>query len=142
MKVTKEQLRRMAEEVECGMKVYVNRATLEFREVPDYGDFSDFEEEMEASEAQVEAEWEDYIVIEPMGSREGFAIMEEFLEEVTDRRLQESLINALNRKSPFANFKFIVEGSSHRQQWFDFRAKKYREYVKEELEMEGIGVEE
>jgi hypothetical protein len=54
--------------------------------------------------------------------------MENFVDEVNDINLQGKLINAL-RKKPFANFKYLVENSDYRQQWFDFRKTQYEFYV-------------
>lgn len=141
MKLGKEQVKEIAMEVETGMKVFINRSTLEFRSIPDVDDLSDYEF-WEDEEEELESNEEDYITIETMSSGEGFEIMEDFVEEVTDAQLKKALIEALNRKRPFANFKAEVEASSHRQQWFDFRTKRYQEYVREALEDEGIEVEE
>jgi len=55
--------------------------------------------------------------------------MEYFIDEIDDNNLQNRLINALNRRKPFANFKYIVETSKYRQQWFDFRQKQWEYYV-------------
>ena len=76
-----------------------------------------------------------------MESWEAFKVMEEFTYEVKDERLQEDLTKILNRKSPFANFKFEIESSEYREQWFKFRTKKYEEFLKEKLELEEIKFE-
>ena len=47
--------------------------------------------------------------------------MEGFADKVPDGRLQQKLINALNKKRPFANFKYIIDNSVYRQDWFDYR---------------------
>ena len=141
MKITSKLIHQIAEELESGMKIYLNRETLEIKSILDWDDsFSDndfWKEEVE----KIENEWSDYIVLTKMESHEAFKIMENFVDEVNDQRLQEDLIKILNRKSPFANFKDEVETSSYRQQWFDFRIRKYEDYVKELLEMEDFEIE-
>ncbi|MGQ1948702.1 hypothetical protein ACT3CD_16545 [Geofilum sp. OHC36d9] len=48
--------------------------------------------------------------------------MADFAESVDDTRLQDKLINALNRPNPFQNFKWQIDNSGeYRQQWFDFK---------------------
>lgn len=123
------------------MKVYINRADLEIRTILDsddmYGDTEFWDEELE----KIENEWTDYIVLEKMASGEAFTIMEGFVEEVDNEKLQQDLIKILNRKSPFANFKAEVESSDYRQNWFNFRDQKYEEYVREQLEEENVEFE-
>ena len=141
MKLTSKQINEIAPNLETGMKVFINRESLEIRTILDwdvmYGDSGIWEEELE----KIENEWADYIVIEKLESRESFRIMADFIEEVDDKKMQEDLIKILNRKSPFANFKAEIESSSFRQEWFNFRTKKYEDYVKEQLDYEGIEYE-
>jgi hypothetical protein len=55
--------------------------------------------------------------------------------------LKINLIEILDRKRPFANFKARIESSSYRQIWFDFKDKKYIEYVIKQLEINNIKIE-
>ncbi len=140
MKLTRKQINDIAQELECGMKVFIYREDLEIRTILDWDEMADsepWEEELE----KIENEWTDYVVLEKMKSGEAFNIMVDFIDKVDDERLKEDLLNILNRKSPFANFKAEVESSSYRQQWFDFRTNKHEEYVKEQLETENIAFE-
>jgi len=141
MKLTAKQINEIAQELVAGMKVFINRENLEIRTILDwddmYGDTELWEEELE----EIENEWTKYVVLEKMKSGEAFTIMEDFIEEVDDERLQQDLIKILNRRSPFANFKAEVESSEYRQQWFDFRDRKYEDYVREHLEEEKIEFE-
>jgi hypothetical protein len=48
--------------------------------------------------------------------------------------LQEKLFNALNRKHPFREFKFVIDNSGeYRNAWFDFKNKQYFEWVENQL---------
>ena len=97
MKITTKQINDMAQELEAGMKIFINKDTLEYRTILDWDDLMDpepWEEEME----QIESEWSNYAVIEKMNSSEAFKIMEDFVDEVKDSKLKEDLIKILNRK--------------------------------------------
>ena len=135
MKLSARQINEIAQELEAGMKVFVNRDNLEIKSILDweesYGDNEFWEEEMET----IEREWSDYVTLTKMESWEAFQIMEDFVDEIDDEGMKESLMKILGRKSPFANFKAEVESSAYRQNWFDFRQKKYEDYVSEELRM-------
>ena len=140
MKITSEKINEIAQELEAGMKVYLNRETLEIKPILDWEDISDneiWEEEVE----DILKEWSSYLVISKMESREAFRVMEEFADSVDDEVFREGLIKILNSKSPFANFKAEVESSHYRQNWFDFRLKKYEDYVKEHLEIEDFSID-
>jgi len=137
MKLGSKEIKAIAQELEAGMKVYLNKETLEFKSVLDWDNMNDpefWDEELD----KIENEWTDYIVLTKMESYEAFQVMEAFIDEVDDPGLKNDLIKILSRKSPFANFKAEVESSSHRQKWFDFRTLKYEEYIREQLDLENI----
>jgi hypothetical protein len=140
MKLTSKQINEIAQDLETGMKVYLNKETLEFQAVLDWDDMTDPEPWDEIIE-KVENEWTDVMVLEKLKSRDGFQIMEDFVDEIDDQRLREDLLKILNRKSPFANFKDEIESSDYRQMWFDFRTMKHEEYVKRQLDDENIEYE-
>ncbi len=140
MKLLAKQIREIAQLLEAGMKVFLNRETLEYRSILDWDDMVDpepWEEEME----KIDTEWADYIVISKMESRDAFRIMEDFLYEVDDQKQRENLIKILGRRSPFANFKAEIESSDYRQKWFDFRTKNFEDHVREQLDDENIKYE-
>ncbi len=124
----------IAETIMVGMICFLNTDTLEIEFLPRdmISDPEEFElitgEKWESAEIK-HLKWQRYIEVEPMESHESFTVMEYFIDEIDDSNLQNRLINALNRRKPFANFKYIVETSKYRQQWFDFRQKQWEYYV-------------
>jgi hypothetical protein len=133
MKLTSKKVSEIAEELLSGMKVFINPKDLEIVPILDwdgmYGDSEVWEDELE----RIDREWPKLVVLQKMPSQRAFTIMEEFIDEVGDKKLQTDLINILTRRSPFANFKAVVESSTYRQKWFDFRDMKYVDYTKELL---------
>lgn len=69
--------------------------------------------------------------IEPLESRESFGCMEDFADQVTDKRKQEHLYRALNRRHPFSNFRYAVEDTGLLQDWYNFRDEWYKDKAKE-----------
>lgn len=140
MKITSKQVNEIAQELEAGMKVYLNKETLEIRPILDWEDIIDndpWEEELD----KIYNEWSDFAVITKMETREAFKVMEEFTGQINDKNFREDLEKILSRKSPFANFKAEIESSPYRQNWFDFRLNSYIEYVRDQLESEGFELE-
>jgi hypothetical protein len=60
---------------------------------------------------KLEENFLDYKQIEAMESNDSFSVMENFANQVNDARLQEKIFNALNRKHPFREFKFVIDNS-------------------------------
>jgi len=82
----------------------------------------------------IEKEINKWVLIEPMMSGNSFRIMADFAEmEVRNQNLRSRLIRALNRSRPFANFKHIIDYSDVREEWFEFRQKKYEAWVRREI---------
>jgi hypothetical protein len=138
--LSKKQVYDISQELQCGMKVFVNTETLEYKSVMDMDDMDDFgfwDEELE----EIDNTWKKFFTIEKMSSIEGFQIMEKFVDELEEGYFRDNLIKILERKSPFANFKAEVESSKFREQWFEFRNAAYVGYVREELEMNGVAYE-
>jgi hypothetical protein len=124
----------VAEELLSGMICFVNGDTLETESVPremiedpfgfefiNGGDPNDWNSEHKT--------WKNCITVNPMESFESFNIMERFVNEVDDEVFRKKLTSALQRKKPFSNFNYLIEGSEYRQKWFDFRQTETEDYV-------------
>ncbi len=141
MKITAKQIDDIAQEIEMGMKVYINRHTYEVRSVFDWEDSIGDTDEWEEEEEKITEEWEDFVVVSKMESREAFRVMENFILEIQDERLRKEVIRILEGKRPFANFKAVIESSSVRENWFAFRTEAMQGFVKEQLKGEDVEIE-
>ena len=130
----------IADNINAGFICFVNPDTLEMEMVS-----KDLISDPEEYELTTGDKWEDSfkhddwkkcITIEPPESGESFRIMEQFANEVDNQNLQNQLFYALSHAKPFANFKNIVENSSLREQWFEFKKLKLEAYVWEQLQNE------
>jgi Uncharacterised protein family (UPF0158) len=62
-----------------------------------------------------------YLRIEAIDSSESFRIMEDFIEQLADRRLAQALERALQQRKPFRRFKDeLASHSAQQQAWFAF----------------------
>ena len=135
MNITDKTIRNIAGEIDCGMKCYIHKKTGECKSIPDELrlDISDtdlWDEDIK----KIEANLSDYIEIGGMSSHDSFRVMEGFAGSVDDSRFQDKLINALNRSKPFRNFKWEIDNSAeYRDKWFDFKAEKGAEHVKQQI---------
>ena len=134
MKLSNEAIKEIAENLDCGMICYVNKKTKEIKSIIDSNDFYDDNDLWQEELDEIENNWESYVKIDKMSSREAFQIMEDFTNQVSNQEIRNRLIYALNRNKPFKNFKYEVDYNEEvRQQWFKFKAYKYEEWVKDYL---------
>ncbi len=133
----KKLLKPIAESIDCGQIVYINLDTLQIEEVfPDMENLEEFELNYSDCDWATEPEfynWENTIRFEKPDSNESYKIMEAFAESMEDEKFREQLFYALNNRKPFANFKWEIDNSSYRQNWFDFKQRWLENYVKEKI---------
>jgi len=142
IKLTKEQINEIAEQLDCGMRCFVNKETGIIKSAPDFDTWLTDDTELRADFLnELDENWDKYVEIDRMESHESFEIMADFAENVDSIELLNSLINALNKKHPFKNFKWVVDNSGpYRQKWFDFKNQRLIEWVKNRVdEINSIG---
>ena len=132
----------IAESIDAGEVCFLNTDTLETEEIPEFlleEIYDEMDEEGKEWTGDFEIrhlKWENYIEITPPGSREAFRYMEDFAEALPPGSFKRKVIDALEKKRPFAHFKDLVEGSEYSQNWFDYKQKRLEEYVLEFLPVE------
>lgn len=137
MKLTEEQIKDIAEELDCGMRCFYNLKTGEIKTILNFDNWLGADEEPWEDEIkEIEENWMDLFEFEEMDSRESFSVMADFAESIENAQLREKLINALNRPKPYRNFKWVIDNSGeYRQQWFDYKKSRYIEWVKDQIEL-------
>ncbi|TKG90742.1 hypothetical protein EYV94_23040 [Puteibacter caeruleilacunae] len=124
----------IADSLQAGEICYFNPDTLEVEEVPEKLVNDPYEFEMvtgcglENWDLKNE-EWERCIQVDPMHSSDSYKIMERFIDQIGDKRFQEKLTNAINRRKPFANFRYLIDDSDYLQDWYDYKQEQYELYV-------------
>ncbi|MCK4306885.1 hypothetical protein KAW50_01505 [candidate division WOR-3 bacterium] len=81
----------------------------------------------------------DYMPVKMLASREGYKMMEDFVEVLYDVKLKEHLKEALSSENPFKKFKdLVMKHPEERIHWLEFRQKKLREQAEMWLKQEGV----
>jgi hypothetical protein len=57
--------------------------------------------------------------------------MENFVRQIDNDKIQNTLIDILSRRRPFAHFNSYIHNSKYREEWFNFRNIAYEKLVKE-----------
>ena len=136
MKLTEEQIKEIADNLDSGLRCFYNKRTGVIKEILNFNSWINADEETWEEELrEIEENWSDFYEFENMTSGESFNLMADFAENIDNPGLQKRLINALNRSKPFRNFKWQIDNSGeYRQLWFEFKNNRYIEWVKDQIE--------
>ncbi|HOY30580.1 MAG TPA: UPF0158 family protein [Bacteroidales bacterium] len=136
MKLTEKQIEEIADDLDCGMRCFYNLKTGEIKKIINFDRWIGADEEPWEEEAhEIDDNWDDYSEFKGFETHETFQIMADFAEHVEDEKIQNNLINALNRPKPFRNFKWQIDNSgAYREQWFEYKKMRYIRLVKEQIE--------
>ena len=133
MDLSKELISEIASELECGMFCFyhIPTGTLETHPDPDDPYFED--EHWQEAMDKIEQDKDNYIRFEKMDSNQAYKVMESFAFSLDDTAFRDKILERLERRKPFQNFKQLVDYSEYRQAWFDFRSQAHVEWVKEQM---------
>ena len=126
VRLDQHQLQEIAEQLDCGFRVFYHKTTGKLVFLLDRLKFPAADWEEEQAEGEIDANREEYIEIEAMGSNDSYRVMVDFAEQLTNPRLQEELFRALDKRGPFREFKYVVDNSGdYREEWFAFKNQRY-----------------
>ncbi len=137
MKPTEKQIEEIADNLDSGMRCFYNLKSGEIKTILNFdswigADKEPWEEELN----EIDENWGDYFEFDSFDSHDSFKIMADFAESINDSKLQDRLINALNRPKPFQNFKWQIDNSeAFLQRWFDFKKLRYIQFIKEQIDL-------
>jgi hypothetical protein len=129
-------IKEIAENLDCGFNCYYNSNTNEIVTIPNFSNISDeeeFKEIIQEGLEKVNKQKADFVKFEVLESFESFKIMERFVEQISDQQFKLELKNILQKKKPFQNFKYLIDNSDYRQKWFDFKQIELERIVEKQL---------
>ena len=133
MKPTEEHIKEIAELLDCGQLYFFHEPTGTIEHYPDpdnpYVELEEWQETLN----NIEADRENYLKFEKMDSRQGFQLMEDFANSINDDNFRTRLFEQLSQRKPFSKFKWTIDNSEYRQDWFDFKEQAYLNWVREQL---------
>ena len=134
--ISPEQIKEIAGELDAGMKCFFHIATAEVKSYPDeLKGHAGFEEEFwEDVMEQVECAPKEFVAFEALESFESFSMMETFINNIEDAKIQLQFQDAIRLKKPFQQFKYLLyDYPALREQWFDFKNQYLMEHVEQQL---------
>jgi hypothetical protein len=127
-------VRDIAQNISCGLICHLNIDTLETEEYPQSSEMDFWEDDEEGEGGDGDApkylQWENVISFEPLDSSESFRIMENFARQLDNTKAQNSLLDILNGRKPFAHFNSYIHNSTFREAWFAFKNNAYEKHVR------------
>ena len=135
--LTNEQIKEIAEQLDCGFRCFWNKKSGELIFIPDTLKHPLMDIEVWAEEQEkLDSDFGNFFEIDPLESTDSFEIMEKFVDTLSDsNHLKKQLIEALNKRKPFREFKFVIDNSGeYRQKWFDFKNQELQNWVRERFD--------
>ena len=129
----------IAQQLDCGNECYFNQKTKELICIPNadlmaMGDEEYYKEVFKDDLEKVKSQKKDLIQFEVLESFESYKIMEDYKNQINDNPFKKKLNEALNRRKPFQNFKYLIDHSEYREDWFEFKQKELEKIVLETIE--------
>ncbi|WP_288427881.1 UPF0158 family protein [uncultured Spirosoma sp.] len=137
LQVDSQQINEIAGELDAGCRAFYHKPTGQLVSILDSSKFPiiDWEAEDLETLAKIETNPQTYIEIEAMRSGDAYRVMVDFVEQLTNQRLQEKLLRALDKPKPFREFKYVIDNSGvHREEWFAFKNQQYADWVRRQLD--------
>jgi hypothetical protein len=130
--LTEEQINEIADQLDCGFRSFWHRHTGKLIYLPDFENNPYAESEFYKKDLEeLASNNSNYIEIEKPQSGDSFKIMVKFAEKLENNVLRQHLVQALNSKKPFKEFKYLIDTSGvHRQEWFDFKNSQLKNWVR------------
>ncbi|UMB53295.1 UPF0158 family protein [Lutibacter sp. A64] len=127
-------IKEIANNLDSGITSYYNPKNRKLIGIPNIDDFGiidkDFQEFIQKDIDEITKYKEDFIAFELLKGYETFKIIEDFKHELSDTNFIEKLNYALTNKKPFRNFKYLIDNSDYREQWFKFKQQELEKIVK------------
>tara|TARA_R100000655_G_C2948852_1_gene186961 strand:+ start:360 stop:812 length:453 start_codon:yes stop_codon:yes gene_type:complete len=129
-------IKEIAQQLDCGNECFFNQKTKELICIPNAdlmatGDEEYYKEVFKDDLEKVKSQKKDLIKFEILESFESFKIMEDFKNQIKEAEFKEKLNQALNRRKPFQNFKYLIDNWEYREDWFEFKQKELEKIVLE-----------
>ncbi|WP_375581423.1 UPF0158 family protein [Marivirga tractuosa] len=133
MALSEEHIEEIAGLLDCGLVCFYHKITKSIEYHPDSEEFYSVPEPWHDILDKIQADRNNYIRFEKMDSNQAFRVMENFAWSLTDIDFRDQILARLSKRKPFQHFKFLIDSSEYRQDWFDFKKKAYIEWVKEQI---------
>lgn len=121
----------IADNISAGLVCCLNMDTLEVEDYPANIDEEEWEDTTGDKFEFKHLQWKNVLTFKPLQSSESFTIMEDFVRQLDNTKVQNSLMDILNNRKPFAHFNSYIHNSNYREDWFKFRNSTYEEQVRE-----------
>lgn len=139
MKVPKEILDQIADNLESGLKSFLHKETFEVISFPDEDSFPGMDSELwqEEFDKLENDESGNFFEIKKMESSESYKVMEDFVYSIDDSQVKAKLIQAIEGYKPFANFKHqLLNAGEYRKLWFQYSRERLVEFVRDQLSVD------
>jgi len=120
---------------DCGEIVFFHRETQEILSypAPDRSGYNEYDYLAEKVLAITDANPEAYIQFDPPDTRESYKIMEGFAGILENESVKARVLDSLNSKKPFRNFRVTIENEGIEDDWYDYKDAYLQMSIRDKL---------
>ncbi len=135
IKLTKNQIREIYQELDCGMRCFFDPDKKVLISLPDIDTHLYVENQMwEEIKTDQDLNLGKLIEFKKLPCSMSYELMIEFTDTIGDKWLQECLLDVLDKQKPIRNFMFLIDNSTeYRMKWFEFKEKKYCKWIESQI---------
>ena len=105
-----EQIKEISEQLDCGFRAFYHKQSGELIFVPNTDRYFDMDTSAWKKElAKLDKNFLAYHEIYAMEASDSFKVMADFSEQLSNDKLQKTLLKELTRKKPFRELKFVID---------------------------------
>ena len=128
--LTKDQLIEIYQNLDSGLVCYFNPETKEIKSLPDSNDPYLDKQLWESKIKDIEADIDQFWVLENMPSSEFFLMMKAYIDSLDDCKTKVYLVDALMKPKPFRQFKKVIDvAPDFIESWALFKEKRYCDWL-------------
>lgn len=105
--------------------------------MPDDEDYFNYDltEEEEDILDEIEENPDNFAEFTKMEPAQEHQMMQDFIDrKVKEKVLAEDLVNALSKPKAATGFKFLIDDSKYKGEWYEYKNSKYLDWVKEQVD--------
>lgn len=143
MKLSSILVAELSRELQNGFDIYVNLDTGETKSLMDESLSGSVRQEYSFQEFnEIKNNWTQFLKISKPDPFEEYGYKENFINQVSNPEIREKLSEVLKNRNPLSDFSQIAEISELRDEWSYYIQNCYLEYLKRQLDIYGITVEQ
>ncbi|WP_194776039.1 UPF0158 family protein [Pararhodonellum marinum] len=135
--LSEKEVEKIAAQLLKGMICFYQLDKKKIYQLPDDEDYFNYDLTPDEEDIldEIDENPDNYAEFTKMEAAEEHQMMESFTDRIVrDKKFQDELIDALSKPKAATSFKFLIDSSSYKDKWLEYRMDKYKDWVLEQVD--------